>query len=153
MEKKVSHLIEADDVIAAADSYPLIRSFKSSYQMSETPLDEVGDNSIGWFECNSQTTGDNVSAVAYIFALNVLDHVQYPRVLLAELIRASRPGGYLFLFVDIDKPPDQMHPHTIKSEWLRNILDRYWQMKLWQIEPSWKFKNDVLYAVGVRKEA
>jgi sialate O-acetylesterase len=71
MEKRVSHLIEADEVIANADLYPQIRSFKASFQMSATPLDDVGASSLGWFECNSETTGDNVSAVAYIFALNV----------------------------------------------------------------------------------
>ncbi len=71
MQKKASHLIEADEVIANADLYPQIRSFRASYQMSTSPLDDVGESSLGWMECNSETTGDNISAVAYIFALNV----------------------------------------------------------------------------------
>ncbi|HKK62340.1 MAG TPA: sialate O-acetylesterase, partial [Bacteroidales bacterium] len=99
MEKKVSHLIEADEVIANADLYPQIRSFKASFQMSATPLDNVGESSVGWFECNSETTGDNVSAVAYIFAQNVHLSENIP----IGIIQAYRGGTELETWMSQEK--------------------------------------------------
>ncbi|MDF1573207.1 MAG: sialate O-acetylesterase, partial [Bacteroidales bacterium] len=120
MEKRVSHLIEADEVIANADLYPQIRSFKASYQMSSTPLDDVAASSIGWFECNSETTGDNVSAVAYIFALNVHLSENIP----IGIIQAYRGGTEIETWMSQEKissdenlfrvraRQEQMDPHA-----------------------------------------
>ena len=71
MEKKLNYMIEADAFIADANNYPQIRAFRSPYQMSTTPLDHVNSAASGWESCTSEFVGSNVSAVAYMFALNI----------------------------------------------------------------------------------
>lgn len=78
MEKKVSHLLEASEVITQADNYPMIRSFRASYFNSDTPQERVNGSSAPWYVCNSANVGDNVSAVAYIFARDLHVDLQIP---------------------------------------------------------------------------
>lgn len=78
MEKKVSHLLEATQVIAEADSYPLIRSFRASYNPVNQPQEKVNASSASWFVCNSTEVGDKVSAVAYIFAREIFKSQNIP---------------------------------------------------------------------------
>ena len=82
-----------------------------------------------------------------VFALNMLDHVELPGEMVVHLIRLLKPGGRLFLFVDIDKPPDQMHPHSIKEQWVRQALSPL-ETVMVKIEKSWKFPNYVMWYVG-----
>ncbi len=77
MEKKVSHLLEAADYIAQADNYPMIRSFRASYFDNLTPQERVNGSGT-WYVCNSAAVGDNVSAVAYVFARNLQADLQIP---------------------------------------------------------------------------
>jgi SAM-dependent methyltransferase len=84
-----------------------------------------------------------------VFALNMLDHCQLPDNMLLELIRILKPNGHLFLFVDIDKPPDTLHPHSISEQWLRDGLSSL-EMVMVKIEKSWKFKNYVMWYVGAK---
>jgi sialate O-acetylesterase len=78
MEKKVSHLLEATQVIAEADNYPLIRSFRASYNAKSQPQEKVNSSSLPWFVCNSLEVGNNVSAVAYIFAREIYKSQKIP---------------------------------------------------------------------------
>ncbi len=78
MEKKVSHLLEATQVIAEADNYPLIRSFRASYNANTEVQEKVNGSSAPWFVCNSTEVGDKVSAVAYIFAREIYKSQQIP---------------------------------------------------------------------------
>ena len=78
MEKKVSHLLEAAQVISEADNFPLIRSFRASYFASNEPQDRVNGSSAPWFVCNSTEVGEKVSAVAYIFALEIYKSQHIP---------------------------------------------------------------------------
>lgn len=78
MEKKVNHLLEADQYIREANNYPLIRSFKTSYNAATEPQEKVNKTSLPWFVCNSQFVGDNVSAVAYVFARYIQEETQIP---------------------------------------------------------------------------
>ena len=78
MEKKVSHLLEATQVIAEADNYPLIRSFRASYNAANQPQEKVNSSSAPWFVCNSTEVGDKVSAVAYIFARKIFIEQNIP---------------------------------------------------------------------------
>ncbi len=78
MEKKVSHMLEAADYIAQADNYPMIRSFRASYFDNPTPQERVNGSSGSWYVCNSAVVGDNVSAVAYVFARNLNIDLQVP---------------------------------------------------------------------------
>jgi sialate O-acetylesterase len=78
MEKKVSHLLEATQVIADADNYPLIRSFRASYFATNEPQERVNGSSAPWFVCNSTEVGEKVSAVAYIFALEIYKSQNIP---------------------------------------------------------------------------
>jgi len=81
------------------------------------------------------------------FCLNTLDHVKDPLEMVKHLQRIIRPYGQLFLFVDVNKPPDRMHPHCIQTEWLVESLSPLARICL-HVEKSWKFENDVLYYVG-----
>ena len=83
------------------------------------------------------------------FALNVLDHVQDPEKFLDLL--AAKTKGLLFLFTDVDKPPDKMHPHTIDSTWLWGELGARFREELWLVEKSWKFSNNVVYYIGRKR--
>ena len=85
-----------------------------------------------------------------VFALNVLDHVRDTRAFMFELGRVCAPGGMLFLFVDIDKPPDQMHPHRIEKMDVVDALINDFDLLLVHQEPSWKFDNPCLWVVGRR---
>ncbi len=78
MEKKVSHLLEATQVIAEADSYPLIRSFRASYNPANQPQERVNASSAPWFVCSSAEVGDKVSAVAYVFAREIYKSQNIP---------------------------------------------------------------------------
>lgn len=82
-----------------------------------------------------------------VFCTNALDHVEHPNEMVVHLQRILKPGGRLFLFVDIDKPPDQMHPHTISESWLRSALSPL-KIVMVKIEKSWKWDNYVLWYVG-----
>lgn len=78
MEKRVSWLLDSVQVIAEADNYPLIRSFKANYNQMNTPQERVVSTSIPWFVCNSAQVGSNVSAVAYIFARKIYENQKIP---------------------------------------------------------------------------
>ena len=86
-----------------------------------------------------------------VFAFNMLDHCQDPDFTLGELTRILRRGGLLFLFVDVDKEPDAMHPHKINGGGILEWLERRFVVELDVTLPSWKFKNDVMYFVGEKK--
>lgn len=78
MEKKVNHLLEADEYIREANNYSLIRSFKTTYNAATEPQEKVKTTSLPWFVCNSQLVGDNVSAVAYVFARYIQEELKIP---------------------------------------------------------------------------
>jgi len=85
-----------------------------------------------------------------VFALNVLDHVRDPELLIAELGRICKPGGLLFFFVDIDKLPDHMHPHRLDGAWTREWIELFFEIVHAEVLPSWKFDNLCLWIVGRR---
>ncbi|MCX6307560.1 MAG: hypothetical protein NTY32_01590 [Bacteroidia bacterium] len=91
MEKKVSHLLEATQVIAEADNYPLIHSFKAAYNAKNQPQERVNSSSSPWFVCNSAEVGSNVSAVAYIFAREIYKSQKIP----IGILQAYRGGTEL----------------------------------------------------------
>lgn len=86
-----------------------------------------------------------------VFALNMLDHVQSPNDTIDELIRILKPGGCLYLFVDLEKDPDHMHPHMISEQWLRSALAMLDTVQV-HIEKSWKFGNNAMWYVGQKGE-
>ena len=88
-----------------------------------------------------------------VFALNVLDHVMDPKIMLLEIVRVLKPGGRLFLMVDIDRPPDAMHPHKIDSGWLLEQLVESYDVLMFKEEKSWKFKSQVAWFVGNLKSS
>ncbi len=82
-----------------------------------------------------------------VFALNMLDHVLDPRDMLKQLQRILIPGGLLYIYVDLDKRPDAMHPHAIRADWLLQELAGLTTILSAQ-DQSWKFDNRVLFYVG-----
>ena len=83
-----------------------------------------------------------------VFCMNVLDHCQDPAALIIQMSRILVHGGKLFLYVDIDKPPDPAHPIQIKRDWLAHELLAEFEPELWFEKKSWKFPNQALYFVG-----
>jgi sialate O-acetylesterase len=91
MEKKVSHLIEANQVIAESNNYPLIRAFRTGYNAKNQLQEKTSSGSAPWIVCNSSQVGDNVSAVAYIFAREIYKSQQIP----IGILQAYRGGTEL----------------------------------------------------------
>jgi SAM-dependent methyltransferase len=53
---------------------------------------------------------------------NCLDHVTDPSAVAQEMYRLLRPGGYLWLFVDLSNHRDHMHPHAFNEDKVRAVL-------------------------------
>jgi len=53
---------------------------------------------------------------------NALDHVSSPQAVLAEIVRLLRPGGLLWLLVDLSTYSDHMHPHPFDEQRVRSLL-------------------------------
>lgn len=102
------------------------------------------------FRVEKRMQGFDYGYFEAMFALNVLDHVQDIDEALYQLARVTR--GRLFIYVDVDKPPDPMHPLTVSAELLVSFLNINFDPIYVNVTPSWKFDNDVLYFVGDRKE-
>lgn len=86
-----------------------------------------------------------------VYGLNVLDHVQDVERLLEEIYRKMAQIGVLYLYVDVGKKPDKMHPHMIDADELLDQLDMLFVDIWYKIQPSWKFDNQVLFYVGGKK--
>lgn len=55
---------------------------------------------------------------------NALDHVSDPAEVLAEIVRLLRPGGLLWLLVDLSTYSDHMHPHPFDERRVRTLLNQ-----------------------------
>lgn len=86
-----------------------------------------------------------------VFFLNAIDHAKDPWELLSKVVAKLQRGGRLFLYTDINKLPDAMHPHTIDSRKLQTVLERDLDFVHDIVEPSWKFPNSVWYLVGDKR--
>jgi SAM-dependent methyltransferase len=53
---------------------------------------------------------------------NCLDHVSDPAAVVSEMFRLLRPGGYLWLYVDLSNYSDAMHPHPMSEQSLHRLL-------------------------------
>ncbi len=84
-----------------------------------------------------------------VFCLNCLDHVQDVGAMLDEIYRILAPNGYLFIEVDVNKPPDYMHPHSLSAIRLsKSMVPMMKTTLLESVTKSWKFSNDVFWYVG-----
>ena len=100
-----------------------------------------------WFRDIAEAPGGFFDGV---FCENTMDHCYEPEETLNELYRIAAPGGRLYFYVDVDKPPDQLHPHRLASATLVESLSGLFKPLLCEIKPSWKFANPVLWFVGIR---
>ncbi|HRQ72393.1 MAG TPA: class I SAM-dependent methyltransferase [Phycisphaerales bacterium] len=57
-----------------------------------------------------------------VIAENCLDHVTDPACVILECRRVLRPGGLLWLLVDLMDYSDHMHPHSFSEEKLRRLI-------------------------------
>lgn len=53
---------------------------------------------------------------------NCLDHVSDPAKVLSEIFRLLRPGGLLWLLVDLSNYSDHMHPHPFNEDRVKGLL-------------------------------
>jgi SAM-dependent methyltransferase len=64
-----------------------------------------------------EAPGENIPLPAgqadLVICENCLDHVSRPALVMREVVRLLRPGGYLWLFVDLSEHRDAMHPHPM----------------------------------------
>ncbi|MDX9911274.1 MAG: methyltransferase domain-containing protein [Phycisphaerales bacterium] len=56
---------------------------------------------------------------------NALDHVDEPGKVVAEVARLLRPGGLLWLLVDLMDYSDEMHPNPFNEETIRGLLGEH----------------------------
>lgn len=73
-----------------------------------------------------EATGERVPLPAgfadLVIIENALDHVDNPESVLAEISRLLRPGGLLWLLVDLSTYSDHMHPHPFDEHRVRSLL-------------------------------
>ena len=107
------------------------------YGQKIKPMDDLGDIRI---------------KADMVFLLNVIDHVRDPSLFIDQVAYKTAKEGRVFVYVDIEKEPDDLHPHKISREWLSQKLFHYFDTIYQHIEKSWKFSNPVFWYVGTRRE-
>jgi SAM-dependent methyltransferase len=105
------------------------------------------------FEMIGDVTGLKYGCVDALFCLNCLDHVQNPALSFEQMSNALSIGGRFYLYVDIDKKPDNYHPHTIERGWLASMCVRFYDALHCEIRPHHLFNNKTLWFVGVKNNA
>jgi len=111
MEKRVEHLPDAAQVAAEANNYPGIRVFKTSYQTSEVALETVNPSSGSWLVCDSAVAMDKASAVAYIYALELLQTQNIP----IGLLESYRGGTEIETWMSPDIINTEFALHRVKE--------------------------------------
>jgi SAM-dependent methyltransferase len=71
-------------------------------------------------QAESMSLDDNVADV--VVCDNMLDHVQSPRQVLAEVRRILRADGELFLALNLEADDDQCHPHGFDLAGITSLL-------------------------------
>jgi SAM-dependent methyltransferase len=72
---------------------------------------------------------------------NCLDHVSRPGKVVEELARIVRPGGLVWLLVDLMDQPDPVHPHPMSEQKLRALMGsaglraRFWEVRAHHSHP------------------
>lgn len=62
---------------------------------------------------------------------NCLDHVQDPAAVAGEIARVLRPGGLLWLLVDVMDQGDELHPHPMSESKAARLLDEAGLTQRW----------------------
>jgi ubiquinone/menaquinone biosynthesis C-methylase UbiE len=87
------------------------------------PGDGAGP-SIVYIEASGERTPLPSSSADLVIIENALDHVSDPAAVLTEIRRLLRPGGLLWLLVDLSEYSDRMHPHPFSESRARELLLR-----------------------------
>lgn len=56
---------------------------------------------------------------------NCLDHVRDPSSVIREMHRLLKPGGHVWLFVDLSNHVDHMHPHAMNEDKVRAFMNEF----------------------------
>lgn len=62
------------------------------------------------------------SSADLVIIENALDHVGNPGAVVREIARLLRPGGLLWLLVDLSNYSDHMHPHPFNEQRVRTLV-------------------------------
>lgn len=111
MQKRVEHLPDGEQVAATANDYPGIRVFMTSYQMSDIPLEEVSSSSGPWLVCDSAVAADKTSAVAYIYALELMQNQNIP----IGILESYRGGTEIETWMSPDIINDEFALHRVRE--------------------------------------
>jgi ubiquinone/menaquinone biosynthesis C-methylase UbiE len=94
--------------IVCAD--PLIRTYEG---FSHTWIsDAIRTGRVTPSECGGEAVNFNDASFDLSVCINVLDHVQDANVCLKELVRVTRPGGYIVLGQDLTNDDDLLDPEN-----------------------------------------
>jgi len=119
--------------------------------MKYEKIEKYAKNNVVPYERLIDISALQSESIGLTICANTLDHVRDVEEMLYQLYRITSFDGYLLFYVDIEKPPDVMHPHTLNLGWLRASLQTDYAVIYAERAPSWKFKNDVFWFIG-RKE-
>lgn len=76
-----------------------------------------------------------------VLATEIIEHLSQPKLMLAEIQRVLKPGGYLILTTPVQQPgklTDQLHVREFSSVELKELLQPYFhQITISQSHPLW----------------
>lgn len=84
-----------------------------------------------------------------VFCLNMLDHVSEPAETIKQVIGACE--DWIFFYCDVNKTPDNMHPHSVSVDWLLAELSGFGIVEC-QIKKNRQFENNVIFFVGRKRK-
>jgi SAM-dependent methyltransferase len=65
------------------------------------------------------------ASIDLVITDNCLDHVADPPAVVREMHRLLKPGGYLWLFVDLSNHVDYLHPHAMNEDKVRTLMGNF----------------------------
>lgn len=98
-------------------------------------------------------------SVDLVICENCLDHVSRPAKVLEELARVLRPGGMIWMLVDLMDQPDPVHPHPMSEAKMRGLMEaarltaKFWEVRSHHSHPRAHGELRALFEKPLSKNA